>query len=125
MYLVRLPDDQPIQWLFVDSDPSLDGCPLEVERHVEFIDEAAAEASALNGDDNSFVVFGRSIAKPSVYKRVIRSVEHDGADLEVLPGKVVALSSWSIYSGACRVPHSVILGRWSMSSKWASEPNAQ
>jgi len=123
MYLIRLPDDQPVQWLFFDSDPSLDGCPFEVERNVDFIDEAVA-ASALIDDSNSSVVFGRSIAKPSVYKRVIHSVEHEGADLEVLPGKAIALSSWAVYSGACRVPHSVILGRWSMTSKRASEPNA-
>jgi hypothetical protein len=125
MYLVRLPDDQPIQWLFVDSDPSLDGCPLEVERHVEFIDEAAAEAAGLIDDGNSPIAFGRSIAKPSVYKRFIRSAEYDGADLEVLPGKAITLSSWSVYSTVCRVPNSVILGGWSMSSKRASEPNAQ
>jgi hypothetical protein len=117
MYLIRLPDDQPVQWLFVDSDPMLEGCLLEIQRHVEFIDEAAANAGALSfnkdSENGSRVVLGRSIAKPSLYKRFIQTTECEQTDVEVLPGKALALSSWSLYSATCSVPHSVMLGRWS------------
>ena len=103
MYLVRLPEDHPVHWLFLNADPRLEGCSFLAEAPVNYSDEAYLVALDPQGAGLTRTVLGRSSSQPHSYKRFIRNGARIEPDYERLEGTAIALPSWSMYARALRL----------------------
>jgi hypothetical protein len=104
MYLVRLPDAHPIQWLFVDKDPRLCGCAFPITDGVEFRSEWIGVATCLGRSASKRLVLARSKRDPTKYKGFIRNGSVIEPHYERLEGVPLSLTSWTVYAAACRAP---------------------
>ena len=102
MYLVRLPDDHPVQWLFLHADPARCKCPFEAEGSVEYADEASMEAARPDGCDMNRYILGRSASRPRSYKRFIRNGARIEPEYQRLEGAAMSLPDWTTYAAAVR-----------------------
>ena len=95
MYLIRLPLDQSVQWLFVHADPQTEGCSHPIQDGVEYEDDATTVTSAEQTIDG--VTLARSTSAPTRYKRFLCREDALDAGYEPLNGASLQLSSWSRY----------------------------
>jgi len=100
MYLVRLPDDHPVQWLFLHADPARHRCPYAAEGSVEYADEASMAAAGPDGCDMTRYVLARSVSRPRCYKRFIRNGSRIEPEYQRLDGAAIALPDWTMYAAA-------------------------
>ena len=68
MYLVKLPPDHCVCWLFLHDDPHLRGCPYPVEANVAYDGGTAGAAFA----DPDCAILMQSRADPKRLKRWLR-----------------------------------------------------
>jgi DNA-binding NarL/FixJ family response regulator len=96
MFLVRFPLGHPVQWLFVHSDPRLEGCTHPVQPNVEFNDDAAKRIKA--GEAIEAVAVARSTTNPRAYRRFIVDENSPPTGFEPLNGTALELSSWASFA---------------------------
>jgi DNA-binding CsgD family transcriptional regulator len=97
MFLVRLPDDQPAQWLFLHADPRTEGCPFPVLENVEYEDELPGLVKkGAEGAAGQFL--GRAINNSHRFKRFYRLNDLANEGCEFLSGTAMELTRWSMLS---------------------------
>ena len=104
MFLVRLPDDHPVQWLFLHSDPRLEGCKFPVEEGVEYDDDAGKDAT-----DPECAVLMQAKSDPKKYKRCLNDCVDQHPSYHSLEGMAMELTSWTNYAATRQKPFSVML----------------